>query len=119
MLTSRLIQKEIAFAVPEFYCPNCHTRRSYEVKPFWEVNMVYVVPLFGTDNLTHLIECQSCKNGFDPEIMKPSNQTLFRLVATTRSQILTGTSPGSLKVRLMSDGLKEEVVDLLIMLALN
>ena len=40
-------------------------------------------------------------------------------VATIRNQMLTGTSPGSLKVRLMSDGLKEEIVERLIMLALN
>jgi hypothetical protein len=84
-----------------------------------EVNIVCVIPLFHSKNHTQVIECQICKNGFDPEILYPRNQSLFRLVATLRTQLLTGTTPGSLKVRLMSDGLKEDFVDKLIGLALN
>ena len=119
MLASSLKLHQLELTVAEFYCPNCHTRRPYEVKPVTEVHIVCAIPLFGTDKLTHAVECQSCKNGFDPEILKPGNQSLFRLVAAARNQILTGISPGSLKVRLMSDGLKEELVDKIIMLALN
>jgi hypothetical protein len=119
MLTSRLQQKDTGSAAQEFYCPNCHTRRSYEWKGILDVHMVCVIPLFETKDLTQVIECQSCKNGFDPEILQPGNQSLFRLVATTRNQLLNGTSPGSLKVRMMSDGLKEELIDQLIGLAQN
>lgn len=119
MLTSRVQQKNIVLAAPEFYCPNCHTHRSYEVKGISEVNLVCVIPMFETIDRTHVIECQSCKNGFDPDVLSPRSQSLFRLVATTRNQLLTGTSPGSLKVRMMSDGFREEFIDKLIGLAQN
>lgn len=104
MLTWHVRQKDLILSVPEFYCPNCYGRRTFELKPASDVNIVCVIPLFGTRELTHVAECQSCKNGFDPEILTPSNQSLFRLVAQTRNQLLNGTPPGSLKVRLMSDG---------------
>jgi hypothetical protein len=119
MLTSPLQQKDKVLAAQEFYCPNCHTHRSYEVKRVSEVNIVCVIPLFHSKNPAQVIECQICKNGFDPEILHPRNQSLFRLVATIRTQLLTGTTPGSLKVRLMSDGLQEDFVETLIGLALN
>jgi hypothetical protein len=119
MLTSRIRQREIVLTAPEFYCPNCHTHKYYEVKLVSDVSIVCAIPLFETNNHTHLVECQTCKNGFDPEILKPNNQSLFKLVAATRSQLLNCTSPGSLKVRLMSDGLGEEFVNKLISLAQN
>ena len=119
MLAWSVKPKDFILSTPEFYCPNCHARRIYELKPASEVDFICVIPLFGTGDFTHVAECQACKNGFDPEVVKPSNQSLFRLVAQTRNELFTGMSPGSLKVRLMSDGLKEEVVDKLIMLALN
>lgn len=81
--------------------------------------MVCVIPLFETNERTQVIECQSCKNSFDSGILKPGNQSLFKLVAATRTKLLTGMSPGSLKVRMMSDGLREEFIDKLIGLAQN
>jgi hypothetical protein len=81
--------------------------------------MVCVIPLYHSGGSAQVIECTVCKNGFDPAILHPSNKFLFKLVAAARSQLLTGTSPGSLKVQLMSDGLKEEFIDRLIGLALN
>jgi hypothetical protein len=119
MLTSRLRQKDFAQALPEFYCPNCQTHRSYLVKPIADVNIVCLIPLFHSKDNTQVVECQVCKNGFDPEILSLSNRSLFKLVAATRTQLLSGTTPGSLKVRLMSDGLNEDFVDKIIGLALN
>jgi len=109
----------IQLTTPEFYCPNCHDHRSYKIKATSDVEFVCVIPLYHAGETTQVVECQVCKNGFDLAIFHPSNQFLFKLVAAARSQLLTGASPGSLKVRLMSDGLKEEFIDKLISLALN
>ena len=119
MLTSSLQEKDIILAAPEFYCPNCHTYRAYEEKQVSEVNMICLIPLFHSQDIAHVVECQVCKNGFDPEILRPCYQSLFKLVAAARTQLLNGTTPGSLKVKLMSDGLTEDFVDKLIGLALN
>jgi hypothetical protein len=112
-------EREIKLTTPEFYCPNCHDHRSYKIKPTSDVDFVCVIPLYHAGETTQVVECQVCKNGFDLAIFHPSNQFLFKLVAAARSQLLTGTSPGSLKVKLMSDGLKEEFINKLISLAQN
>ena len=77
----------------------------------------YSIQIFEPSKLDEFVVCQVCKNGFDPNILKPSNQSLFRLVGATRYELLHRTSPGALKLRLMSDGLNEVVVDKLIALA--
>jgi hypothetical protein len=119
MLSSSLKHQQPNLSAAEFYCPSCHTRRSYEVKQAAEVDLVCVLPFFHPTDNAQVLECQICKNGFDVAILHPSNQSLFKLVAAARAQLLTGTSPGSLKVRLISDGLKEEFIDKLISLALH
>ena len=101
----------------EFFCPHCHTYTRYQIKPISDALMFYTIPVFDTNNLTHVVECRVCKNGFELDILKTSNQSLFKLIAATKKQLLDGTSPGSLKIRLMSDGLKEEFVNKLIALA--
>ena len=116
MLTSSSRTKEALFE-PQFYCPKCHGPRAYEVKRASTGFTFYYLELFEAKNLDEFIVCQVCKKGFDPDILKPSNQSLFRLVSTTRHELLHFCSPGSLKLRLMSDGLREGFVDKLIMLA--
>lgn len=116
MLTSSSGTKEVPFE-PHFYCPKCHGQRRYDVKRASIDFTFYYIPLFEMRNLDRFIVCQICRNGFDPDILKPSNQTLFKLVGTARHQLLYRYSPGGLKLKFMSDGLKEEFVDKLITLA--
>jgi hypothetical protein len=103
---------------PHFYCPKCFDRRQYQVKPVSKNIPLFIIPLFEARKPTELVECRVCKNGFDSNILKPSNQSLFKLVGATR-ELLHDSSPGALKLRLMSDGLNEVVVDKLISLAQN
>ena len=119
MLTWSLKQKDFLVSTAEFYCPSCYALRTYEIKPVSHVNEVHALPLIGTKDLTHVAECQTCKNSFDPDVLTPGNQSLLRLAVDTRRKLLDGTSPGSLKIKLMSDGFKEELVDELIKLAGN
>ena len=119
MLINSSNEKETKLPIREFYCPNCHGHRPYKIKAQSEIELVCVIPIYHAGESTQVVECQVCKNGFDAAILHSSNQFLFKLVAVARSQLLTSTSPGSLKVQLMSDGLKEEFVDKLIGLAQN
>lgn len=116
MLTSSSRTQEVLFE-PQFYCPKCHSQRPYEVKRASTDFTFYYIELFEAKKLNEFIVCQVCKKGFDPLILNPGNQSLFRLVSTTRHELLHFCSPGSLKLKFMSDGLKEEFVDKLIMLA--
>jgi hypothetical protein len=119
MLVNDAKEKELKPTTSGFYCPNCHDTRSYKIKASSDVRFISVLPLYHAGEATQVVECQVCKSGFDTAIFHPSNKFLFKLVAAARSQLLTGTSPGSFKVKLMSDGLKEEFVDRLIALAQN
>ena len=119
MQTSMTQQNAKIPASAGFYCPNCHTPRRYKYKKIAEVQIINILPIYGPKENGYLLECETCKNGFDPAIISPSNQFLFKIVAAARSQLLTTTSPGFLKAKLMSDGLKEEFVDRIIRLAQN
>jgi hypothetical protein len=75
------------------------------------------VPLLGTNVPGDVIECQGCRKAFDPEILKRNVQNLYKLAGATKDRLDQGTSPGYLKLQLVSDGLKESFADQVISLA--
>ena len=101
----------------EFFCPNCLVVRPYAIRPMSKEMTFFTIPLLETNETDHVIVCQGCKKGFDPEVLKRNIQSLFKLVGAAKGQLDQGISPGYLKLKLMSDGLKEVVVDQLITLA--
>jgi hypothetical protein len=101
-----------------FYCPRCDSRRRYTVKPASVDFTFYFIPLFEVRDIPYFVVCQACKNGFDPEILKPKNQTLFKLVGATKYE-LRQLSAEALKSKLLGEGLKEPLIDKLITLAQN
>ena len=101
----------------EFFCPHCLVVRPYEIKPISRELAFSVIPLLEANETNHVIVCQGCKKAFDPEILKRNIQSLFKLVGAAKGQLDRGISPGYLKLKLMSDGLTEVVVDQLITLA--
>jgi|SRR5688500_13071565 hypothetical protein len=117
VLDQRSTTKEEVIFQAYFYCPKCLTQRPYNVKPASIEFTFYYIPLFETKNLDEFVVCQVCKKGFDPDILKHYSQSLFKLVGAARHELLHSNSPGSLKLKLMSDGLKEEFVDKLLTLA--
>ena len=119
MLIQTSTTKEVVLLQPHFYCPKCHSQRPYEVKPASIDFTFCYIPIFEAKDIDNFIVCQVCKKGFDPLILKPSNKSLFRLVATTRYELMHSSSPGAVKLKLISDGLKEEFINKLIMLALS
>ena len=101
----------------EFFCPNCLVTRPYRIKPMSTEIILYPLPLMDTEEPCHVIECQSCRNAFHPEILRRNIQSLFRLAEAAKHKLDTGISPGFLKLQLMSDGLNERFAEKLISLA--
>lgn len=101
----------------EFFCPNCFAVRPYDVKPLTKEMTFNIVPFLESNEASHVIECLVCKKAFDPDILKRNIQSLFKLVGAAKGQLDQGIFSGYLKLRLMSDGLKEVVVDRLLTLA--
>jgi hypothetical protein len=94
----------------QFHCPKCNDLRPYRRKRVSKDYAFYFIPLFETKNLGECVECQVCKSGFDPKILKPSNQSLLKLVGTKRYERLYSNSPEDLTSRLISEGPKENLL---------
>src|SRR5215216_2852208 len=103
--------------VSEFFCPHCFVIRPYCLKPMSKELRFKPIPFLETSATSDVVECQVCKNAFDPEILKRNIQSLFKLAGTAKYQLDHGLSPGFLKLQLMSDGLQEGFAEELITLA--
>ena len=101
-----------------FFCPKCNNPSPYVVKHASADFRFYFIPLFETQDLDEFVVCQVCKRGFDPRVLSPGNQSLFRLAWVTKCG-LRRSSPEALKSHFLEHGLKEPLVDKLIMLAQN
>src|SRR5215211_408460 len=103
--------------VSEFFCPHCFVIRPYHLKPMSEELTFKPIPFLETSETSDVVECNDCKNAFDPEILKRNIQSLLKLAGTAKYQLDHGISPRFLKLQLISDGLQESFADKLLTLA--
>ena len=101
----------------EFFCPHCFVIRHYDLKPMSNELTLYPIPFLEKKESFDVVECQTCNNAFNPEILKRNIQSLLELVGRAKSRLDQGISPGFLKTQFISDGLQESVADRLITLA--
>lgn len=99
-----------------FFCPKCDQVRTYKVKRASVDFTFYFIPLFEIGDHDEYVVCQVCKKGFNPKILHPYNQNLFKLVWAAKCDLRNPT-PETLKARLLTQGLKEPLIDKLILLA--
>lgn len=109
--------KEKEISQGQFFCPKCGDLRPYKHKRVSKYFTLYFIPLFETKNLGEVVECQICSSGFDPKILEPDNQTLFKIVAASRYEMLHGKSPAEVKAKLMEIGASEVGADNIIAMA--
>ena len=103
--------------VSEFFCPDCFVIRPYRLKPMSKEIAFYPIPLLETNEASDIVECQVCKNAFNPEILRRSIQSLLKLAGAAKYKLDQGISPEFLKLQLTSDGLQESFADKLLTLA--
>ncbi len=96
--------REKVLSEGEFFCPKCNELKGYKHKRVSKYFTLYFIPLFETKNLGEFVECQACKNGFDPQILEPDNQGMFKLVAAVCYELLHGASPTDVKAKLIEIG---------------
>ena len=114
--------KERELSHGQFFCPKCNVLRPYEQKPVSNLFTPYFIPLFETKtpgDAVEAVECQVCKNGFDPKVLERAHQNTFKLAAATRYELLHGTSPDEARSRLESVGLQDEMVEAILGMAQN
>jgi hypothetical protein len=103
----------------QFFCPKCNMLRTYTHKRVSKMFTPYFIPLFETKALGEAVECQVCKGGFDPKVLEPAHQGMFKLAAATRYELLHGASPDEARGRLESVGLQDDMVEAILGMAQN
>jgi len=103
----------------QFFCPKCNNIRHYKLIRVSKYFTLYFIPLFKTKTLGEYVECQTCKNGYEPKVLEPSSQEMLKMVAITKYSLLRGTPLDDVKSRLIGAGATGETVDLIIEKALS
>jgi transcription elongation factor Elf1 len=116
MLRQRAQKEEESVLRDYFFCPKCDHVRPYKLRRASVDFTFYFLPLFEIEDHEEYVVCQGCKRGFNPRILHPSNQHLFRLVWAAKCE-LHRSSPETFRSKLLKDGYKEPLVDQLMMLA--
>jgi zinc-ribbon family len=101
----------------QFFCPKCKDERPYKHKRVSKYFTLYFIPLFEIQKLGEVVECQVCKSGFDPKILEPGNQVMFKVISATRYELLHGVSLAEVKSKLVSMGIEGEMADTIIGIA--
>lgn len=109
--------KEKELSRGQFFCPKCNNLRPYVQKKVSKMFTLYFIPLFETQNLGEFVECQVCQSGFDPKILEPNNQSLFKIVAAVRYELLHGTTLAEVKAKLLEMGASEQVANNIVAVA--
>lgn len=53
----------------EFFCPVCQVRREYRRKKMRKFITLYFIPVIPSGKKTDYIQCGTCGNAFDPEVL--------------------------------------------------
>jgi hypothetical protein len=114
MLTTGSTRREKVIAQGQFFCPQCHAFRLYKHKRISEYFVLYLFPLFETQKLGEVAECQVCRTRFDMTILEPKHQVMFKVIASARYDLSHGISPEETKSRLVAMGLGDDVADMVI-----
>ncbi len=88
-----------------FFCPHCNTNRPYKLKRSGNYFSLFFIPLIRLQKGHEFVECQVCKNRFEPSVLQSGTQGTLELVASTRYALLHGTSPDAARSQLMRQGL--------------
>ncbi len=100
-----------------FFCPNCNTTRPYELKRAGNYFTLFFIPLFRIQKRGEFVQCEVCKNRYDPKILDRGSQGSLELVARTRYALLHGTSPDAARSQLIASGLDSRTADEVIAMA--
>ena len=71
----------------QFYCPQCRTRREYELRLARDYFTLYFIPLFPINTRGEMVTCLTCNTNFQKEVLavpEPANSPLERMTREAR-----------------------------------
>ena len=112
ILGSRERQQQISEG--QFFCLKCNNIRPYQQKRVSIYFTLFFILLFRTKTLYEIVECQVCKNGYEPKILEPGSQQMLKMEAITKYSLHRGTPLDEVKSQLNEAGANAEIADIII-----
>ena len=112
---SKVKQKELEEG--SFFCPHCGKETCYKLKHLSKYFTLYSIPLFKTKDVGNFVECQLCRDVFNPQFLDPERQGLFKAAGATKDLLLQGNTPEEVKANYIAMGMKEEYADTVVAMA--
>ena len=109
---SKVREKEIAQG--QFFCPQCFDIKPYKCKKISKYLTLISIPLFETQKLSKVVDCQVCQSRFDASFLDPKSQVMFKVLAAARYDLRQGTPPAETKSKLLAMGVRDDVADVVI-----
>ena len=97
-----------------FFCLKCNNIRHYTQTRTSRYLSLFFILLFKTETLYEIVECQDCKNGYDPKILEPGSQQMLKMEAITKYSLHRGTPPDEVKSQLIEAGANAETAEVII-----
>jgi len=98
----------------QFYCPQCRTRREYELRLARDYFTLYFIPLFPINTRGEMVTCLTCSTNFQKEVLavpEPANSPLERMTREARADMDSGTPIEFARQKLINIGLARDLVD--------
>jgi hypothetical protein len=103
--------REIEIAQGQFFCPHCCNLKPYKSKKISRYLTLISIPLFETEKLSKVVNCQVCQSTFDASILDPKSQVIFKVLAAARYDLRQETPPTETKSKLLEMGVGDDVAD--------
>jgi hypothetical protein len=107
-------EKQKQISMGKFFCLTCNNIRSYKQKCISKYITLFSIPLFKTKTLYKSVECQVCKNGYEPNILEPDSQQMLKMEAITKYSLHRGAAVDDVKSQLIEAGANAEIADVII-----
>jgi hypothetical protein len=98
----------------QFYCPQCKTRRDYELREARNWFAMYFIPVVPLNRLGQVVTCLTCGMNFAQDVLAmpiPSNTPLDRFAREARADMDGGTPIEMARQKLINTGLNRDLVD--------
>ena len=101
-------------AAGQFYCPQCKTKRDYELRQARNYFALYFIPIVPLGKAGEFVTCLTCGTNFQPDVLSmpvPSNTPIDRLAREAQADLDSGTPIEMTRQKLINTGLSRDLVE--------
>jgi hypothetical protein len=98
----------------QFYCPQCRTRRTYELRSGRNWLTLYFIPLIPLNRLGEVVTCTTCGTNFVKDVLAtpaPAATPLDRMAREARADMDGGTPIEFVRQKLINTGLARALTE--------